>query len=250
MTETTSRDSARGTHQQNLKRALDIAFSLGVLTGAGPVLLLFMYLIWRHDGHNPLYMAPRVGLRGEPFKMIKLRSMSPDADKTGVSSTSADDNRITPVGHIVRKYKLDEFSQFWNVLKGEMSVVGPRPQVPDCVADYNPEEMGLLDAKPGITDFSSIVFADEGDILEGSDDPDGDYDRLIRPWKSKLGLFYIENQSIYLDLSLIALTAFSMLSRKNALLVLSRLLKRLGAEKQLEKISKREKGLERFSQLP
>jgi len=104
--------------------------------------------------------------------MIKLRSMIWGADKTGVDSTAARDSRITWVGHIVRRYKLDELSQLWNVLQGDMSMVGPRPQVPRDVAIYTDREQELLTVKPGITDISSIVFADEGEILKDSEDPD------------------------------------------------------------------------------
>lgn len=102
--------------------------------------------------------------------MVKIRSIIVKADQTGVDSTARDDKRITPVGRLVRNFKLDEFSQLWNVLKGDMSLVGPRPNVPGEVAMYTSEENRLLEIRPGITDISSIVFADEGDILRGAVD--------------------------------------------------------------------------------
>ena len=196
-------------------------------------------MLFRSDGGSPLYIASRVGRGGELFRMLKLRSMRIDSDKTGVTTTTASDDRVTPIGNVVRRFKLDELMQFANVLKGEMSVVGPRPQVQSAVDDYTPAERGLLDARPGITDFSSIVFADEGDILAGSDDPDGDYDRIIRPWKSRLGLFYNQRRSLPTDLRLIALTALALVSRPRALQGVSALLDRLGADLELVEVARR-----------
>ena len=134
-----------------------------------------MILIWIHDFHSPFYIAPRVGKSGQVFNMVKLRSMVVHADKTGVDSTSSSDPRITPIGHIVRKFKLDEFTQLWNVLKGDMSLVGPRPNVKRETDLYTRVEKGLLSVCPGITDFSSIVFSDENEMLRDSKDPDIDY---------------------------------------------------------------------------
>ena len=120
--------------------------------------------------------------------MVKLRSMIINADKNKVDSTASDDMRITRVGMMIRAYKLDELTQLINVLKGDMSLVGPRPNVQRDVDLYSETEKRLLSVKPGITDFSSIIFSDEGDILSGLDDPDIAYNQLIRPWKSRLGI--------------------------------------------------------------
>jgi hypothetical protein len=127
---------------------------------------------------------------------------------------------------------------------GDMSLVGPRPNVASEVARYTEEEMGLLEAKPGITDISSIVFSDEGDILSDSEDPDLDYNRLIRPWKSRLGLLYIEHQGFLLDLSLIALTILAIASKRRALAALSSILQRLDAPNQLIAVATRQTSLE------
>lgn len=181
------------------KRVFDLVASLVGLTVLGPILLIFSLLLWLQDFHSPFYLALRVGKNGNLFRMVKLRTMIAGADKSGVASTAADDRRITKLGHIVRRYKLDEFSQLWNVLGGQMSLVGPRPQVKRDVDLYTDEEMHLLDVLPGITDFSSIVFGDEGKILERSPNPDLDYDQLIRCWKSRLGMVYVLNRSILLD---------------------------------------------------
>ena len=149
--------------------------------------------------------------------MIKLRSMSVDADKSGVVSSSDNDIRITPIGQKIRRYKLDEFIQLWNVLIGDMSLVGPRPNVKDETDLYTDIEKELLSIRPGITDFSSIIFSDEGDILKEKDNPDLIYNQLIRPWKSRLGLIYIKNQSFLLDIKIIIYTMVAFISKQRAL---------------------------------
>ena len=229
-----------------MKRAFDIfasALGLGLMS---PVLLLFMLLIWLQDGHSPFYIAPRAGRQGETFQMIKLRSMVIDADISGVDSTSAGDKRITWVGKIIRRYKVDEFSQLWNVLRGDMSLVGPRPNVLREVALYTKDERSLLDVRPGITDLASIVFSDEGEILEGSGDPDLRYNQIIRPWKSRLGLLYVNKRSFFLDLKIIGLSALAIFSRPLALRAVQSVLMRLGADDQLLRVAKREEPLQPY----
>ena len=162
-----------------MKRLIDILVSLFGLFFLSPLLLIFMFLIFMQDKHFPFYVAKRVGKNGVMFKMIKLRSMTIGAEKNGVDSTSINDTRITPIGLKVRKYKLDELTQLWNVLKGDMSLVGPRPNVKRDVDLYSNVEMQILLVKPGITDFSSIIFSDEGEILKDSKDPDLMYNQLI-----------------------------------------------------------------------
>ena len=179
--------------------------------------------------------------------MVKLRSMKMDADNSGVFSTTSNDPRVTRVGRIVRKYKLDELPQGWHVFNGDMSFVGPRPQVPYGVKDYTKKEKDLFKVRPGITDFSSIIFADESDILKDSKDPNVDYDLLIRPWKSRLGLFYIEKQSFILDIALMALTLVGIFSRDNALKGGTDILSKLGASQDLIHISKRNQPLQPHS---
>lgn len=200
------------------KRLFDIVLSVLVLLASSPVMLTALFLVWWQDRHSPLYKATRVARGNGDFVMIKIRSMRINADKTGVTSTSATDNRITRVGHFIRRFKLDELSQFWNVLMGDMSVVGPRPNTRAHGVDlYTPVEMGLLSVRPGITDLASIVFSDEGQILAGSEDPDGLYNRIIRPWKSRLGLIYIQNSSVPLDMRIVWLTGVAIVSKQRAL---------------------------------
>ena len=229
-----------------MKRLFDIFISLLGLVILSPILLTFMYLVYRQDKHSPFYVAPRVGKNGVMFKMLKLRSMSVNADKSGVDSTSADDIRITPIGHKIRRYKLDEFTQLWNVLIGDMSLVGPRPNVLSDTNLYTDIEKGLLTVRPGITDFSSIVFSDEGDILKGMKDPDLAYNQLIRPWKSRLGLSYIKNQSLFLDFQLILYTVIAIISKQRALAWVAVKLNNLNVDTDTVKISKREVSLYPF----
>lgn len=222
-----------------MKRLLDIFLSFLGLFILSPILLVFMFLVYQQDKHSPFYVASRVGLNGKIFKMYKLRSMCIDADKSGVDSTSGDDTRITPIGHKIRKYKLDEIVQLWNVLVGDMSMVGPRPNVLSDTNLYTKIEKGLLKVKPGITDFSSIIFSDEGEILKGKEDPDLSYNQLIRPWKSRLGLIYIQNSSLLLDIKLIYYTVVAIISKQNAINWISVQLKLLNAEPSLINICKR-----------
>lgn len=229
-----------------IKRAFDLVASLFGLILTSPILIPTMIAISLQDFHSPFYVAPRMGKGGRLFRMVKLRSMVVRADKTGVDSTSARDPRITPVGHFVRRYKLDELSQLWNVLKGDMSLVGPRPQVKRDVEIYTDVERRLLSVRPGITDISSIVFSDEGDILRDSRDPDLDYNQIIRPWKSRLGLFYIDHQSLALDVRLILLTAGAIFSRERALDGVQRILDELGADAMMKQVARRKDKLEPY----
>ena len=222
-----------------IKRLIDILASFFGLLLMLPILSIFIFLIYFNDKHNPFFIANRIGLNGLTFKMVKLRSMVINADKTGIDSTSLNDTRITNIGKTVRKYKLDEFTQLWNVLRGEMSLVGPRPNVERDTKLYTSVEKKLLSVKPGITDFSSIVFSDEGDILKDSIDPDLDYNQLIRPWKSRLGILYIENQSTLLDLKIIIFTVISIFSKEKAIRLVNNHLQKITTDSKIIDISSR-----------
>lgn len=225
------------------KRLFDIFFSFLGLLLIGPIMLVFAFLVWRQDKHSPFYMANRAGRNGREFRMVKLRTMVVNADKSGVNSTSSDDKRITPLGKRIRKYKVDELYQLWNVLKGDMSLVGPRPNL-KCETDlYTSEEQLLLTVRPGITDFSSIVFSDEGEILFGADDPDLKYNQYIRPWKSRLGIFYVMHRNLLLDTYLILITILATVNKAAALRFLNSLLVRSGADPVLIDVAKRESEL-------
>jgi lipopolysaccharide/colanic/teichoic acid biosynthesis glycosyltransferase len=176
--------------------------------------------------------------------MIKFRTMVPDAWKSGVNSTADGDCRITRVGRWLRRVKLDELPQLWNVLMGEMSLVGPRPQVRADVSLYTPEENEMLAARPGITDLASVVFSDEGRVLAGSADPDLLYNQVIRPWKSRLILLYLKNQSLSRDMKIVGITALSIVSRKRALRAVALLVDSLGGDEKLRTVVRREQALE------
>ena len=223
-----------------MKRLFDVTAAVGGLLVASPVLAVILFMIWLHDRRNPFYLPYRVGRGERQFRMVKLRTMVEGADKTGVSSTSTDDRRITAIGHFIRRYKLDELTQLWNVLAGHMSLVGPRPNLKRETDRYTVEEKKLLMVRPGITDFSSIVFSDEGEILRGTADPDLAYDQLIRPWKSRLGIFYVERQAFRLDVRLFLLTVLALVNRKAALRRVQVLLRELGAPDSLVRVAGRE----------
>lgn len=212
-------------------------------------LTAILFLVWLQDRATPLYIADRVGHLGVPFRMIKIRSMVFNADKNGVESTSATDNRITPLGHFIRRWKLDELSQLWNVLRGDMSLVGPRPNTINEVARYAPWERELLSVRPGITDFSSIVFSDEGEILKNSNDPNADYSQLIRPWKGKLGILYARNASISLDIKLVLITLVAVIDRPKALALLQPVLVSCGCDTTLARVARRQEPIESYSLL-
>lgn len=222
------------------KRAMDLAAASLGLVASAPIVLPTMFLVWRQDRSSPFYIAPRVGEGDQDFRMIKLRSMVVGADSTGVDSTSHADMRITAVGHFIRRYKLDEVAQLVNVMRGDMSLVGPRPNVRRETDLYTQVERKLLTVKPGITDFASIVFADEGAILEGHLDPDIAYNQLIRPGKSRLGLFYIEHRSLGVDLRICLLTGLGIVSRRRALRGVSQLVSSLGGSQELVELAMRD----------
>ena len=215
------------------KRLLDIFLGILILFFISPLIIIFCLLIYFYDQSNPLYISTRVGKRGKKFKIFKIRTMVKNADKIGGTSTKNTDKRLLPVGKIIRKLKLDEFTQIINVINGTMSFVGPRPNTPLDVSMYSIKEKELLSIRPGITDFSSIVFADEGDILDNFENPDLAYNQLIRPWKSKLGLFYIKKSNLTLDLKLMFLTIMNSINRNKTLLILSKIIKNNGGSSQL-----------------
>jgi lipopolysaccharide/colanic/teichoic acid biosynthesis glycosyltransferase len=222
-----------------IKRILDLIISFFGIIFSGPLILFAAVAIFMQDRKSPFYFAPRVGKNGNEFTMFKIRTMVVNADKSGIDSTSGDDLRVTKLGRIIRKSKIDELTQLLNVLKGEMSLVGPRPNVKRDIDIYTNTEKKLLSVKPGITDFASIVFADEGEILRGKENPDIAYNQLIRPGKSELGLFYINNTNIKIDVAIITTTIISIFSRSAALKINVLILKKLNAPIDLIDTAKR-----------
>jgi len=189
-----------------LKRAFDIFFSFIAVILLSPILLTVALLVTLHDGGPVFYRGERAGLGGKRFRIFKFRTMVLEADKAGATSTADDDPRITAIGRFLRRNKLDELPQLLNVLMGDMSVVGPRPQVPWAVDLYSAEEEALLSVRPGITDYASIRFRNEGEILKGSADPDREYLKTIAPEKIRLGLLYVRQHSLLVDIRIIVAT--------------------------------------------
>lgn len=196
-----------------MKRLFDFLVSLIALVVFSPILLIVALWI-KLDSPGPVfYRGERVGLKGKPFRIFKFRSMVVDADKIGGSSTGDHDPRITKSGRFVRKFKLDELPQLMNVLVGDMSLVGPRPEVKQYTDQYTDEEKAILDLRPGITDWASIWNSDEGAILAGADNPDRAYEELIRPTKLKLQLMYGRTHTLAGDIKILYYTAKRILDR-------------------------------------
>lgn len=196
-----------------LKRLFDTIFSTIGLIITFPILLFFALLIKLNSKGPIFYRGKRVGRSGNLFKMYKFRTMVVDAEKLGGPSTADDDPRITKIGRLLRKFKLDELPQLINVLKGEMSFVGPRPEVQHYVDMFTDEEKIILDVRPGITDWASLWNPDEGAILAGSSDPEKAYMEKIRPQKIKLQLKYVREQSFWSDIKIIFLTLKAIVIR-------------------------------------
>jgi lipopolysaccharide/colanic/teichoic acid biosynthesis glycosyltransferase len=224
----------------SFKRAFDFLAALCGLAALSPLLGLIALAVWLEDRRSPWFRGVRVGRGGRRFRMVKFRTMIPDAWKSGVSSTASGDRRITRIGKFLRRAKLDELPQLWNVLIGDMSLVGPRPQVEPDAALYTAQEQRLFEIRPGVTDLASIVFADEGEILADAEDPDLTYNRIIRPWKSRLGLLYIERQSFGGDLKILILTFLAAISRQSALAGIARLLDSWNADPLLRRMVSRQ----------
>jgi lipopolysaccharide/colanic/teichoic acid biosynthesis glycosyltransferase len=226
-----------------LKRTFDLLVASAGLALFSPLRVAVMLSIWLQDRKSPFYIAPRAARGGGEFRMVKFRSMVVNADKIGGSSTAAADRRITPVGRFVRAYKLDELIQLWNVLEGDMSLVGPRPQVLTDAGLYTEAEKRMLTVRPGMTDPASIVFSDEGDVLRGSSDPDLLYNQIIRPWKSRLALAYIDHRTFGTDLWLILLTVVAIASRTAALRALGNLIRRWQIDPLVVRMAARQEAL-------
>ena len=197
-----------------LKRLFDIsASSLGIAV-LSPLLGAIAILIKLSSSGPVFYRGVRVGRFGKSFRIFKFRTMVVDAEKIGGPSTADDDPRITRIGKFLRKYKLDELPQLINVLKGEMSFVGPRPEVRQEVSLYSEEEKALLRVRPGVTDYASIKFHNEGEILKGSAEPHEAYRVLIRPEKIKLGLEYVKNPSLWTDCKILLMTCRTLVGTR------------------------------------
>ncbi len=197
--------------QLALKRAMDIAISGGALLVLWPVLLLIALAIKIDDPGPVFYRQVRVGRNGKEFRIYKFRTMVVDADKKGLAITVGRDNRITRMGRILRKTKLDELAQLINVFTGEMSFVGPRPEVPKYVNMYTPYQRQVLLVRPGITDYASIAYRNENDLLADAEDPEKMYIDVIMPDKIELNMKYLHEISPLADIRLILSTIVAVI---------------------------------------
>ena len=189
-----------------MKRSFDLILSLLGLIVLAPVFAAVAAAIKIESAGPMFYRGLRAGRYGKAFRIFKFRTMVEDAEALGSASTPEDDQRITRAGRFLRKLKLDELPQLLNVLRGEMSLVGPRPQVPWAVEQYTPEERTILKVRPGITDPASVRFRNESEILRGSADPDKDYFEKIHPEKMRLSIEYVQKQSFLLDCKILLQT--------------------------------------------
>lgn len=186
------------------KRFFDFTLALIGLILLWPLFLAIMFLIWLTDRGSIFFMQNRVGHKGKIFKIIKFRTMITETDKSTILITTSNDRRVTRIGKILRATKLDELPQLINVLKNEMSLVGPRPEVEKYISLLPPQQKEtLLSLKPGVTDFASIEFCEEGKLLSATSDPEKLYIEEIFPKKIQLSLRYLEVASFSTDISII-----------------------------------------------
>lgn len=196
-----------------MKRLFDILVSLVVLIVGLPFGLLIALAIVLDSRGHVIYKQKRVGRHNVDFQLYKFRTMCNDADHGSLLTVGEHDMRITRTGAFLRKYKIDEFPQFLNVLKGEMSIVGPRPEVRKYVEMYTPEQMRVLSVRPGLTDYASIRYVNENAILAESENPEETYIHEIMPDKLALNLQYIDEQSIWVDIKIMFMTLKAIVVR-------------------------------------
>ncbi|MFD1780017.1 sugar transferase [Fredinandcohnia salidurans] len=194
-----------------IKRFFDIVVSLIGLIILSPLLLIIAILI-KVDSKGPVFFKQvRVGQHEKEFEILKFRTMVVDAEKHGKQITVGKDSRITKVGYFLRKYKLDEFPQLINVLFGDMSLVGPRPEVPKYTKFYNKEQKAIFEIKPGITDYASIKYSNESELLGRAENPEKTYIEEIMVDKLRYNLEYLRNRSVIEDMSIILKTVLKIL---------------------------------------
>jgi lipopolysaccharide/colanic/teichoic acid biosynthesis glycosyltransferase len=195
-----------------MKRVFDILASIVVLLLGLPFFLVISLLILSTSKGGIFFRQKRVGRNGIDFWLYKFRTMKPGSDKKGLITVGGKDARITTIGYFLRKFKLDEFPQLINVIKGDMSIVGPRPEVRKYVEMYTEEQTKVLSVRPGLTDLASIRYINENELLGNSNDPEKTYVEEIMPAKLQLNLIYINEQNFWYDLRLILQTLSKIVS--------------------------------------
>jgi lipopolysaccharide/colanic/teichoic acid biosynthesis glycosyltransferase len=193
------------------KRIFDLFFTIPGLIILSPLFLVIYALIILDSKGGGFYLQKRVGRNNKDFTLFKFRTMSIGSDKKGLLTIGGNDSRITNVGRILRKYKLDELPQLFNVINGTMSLVGPRPEVRKYVSLYNEEQLKVLSIKPGITDYASLLYFSENEILGKSIHPEQSYINDIMPEKLRLNLFYVQKKSMFTDVKIILKTIYKII---------------------------------------
>ena len=191
--------------ENHMRRLLDFGGSLGALLLFSPLLLVASLLVLACDGRPVLFGQTRIGRRGKPFRILKFRTMR--EGRPGRPITGFQDSRITPLGRLLRKVKIDELPQLWNVLRGDMSLIGPRPEVPEFVEFEDVRWRTVLQVRPGVTDLASLAFRNEEELLRPAGDPEVYYRSVILPQKLHLNLHYQQSRSFSRDLKLLWMTA-------------------------------------------
>lgn len=197
-----------------MKRFLDVILSMLVLVILLPLFIIISIIIACESRGGVIYAQTRVGRYNKDFKLLKFRTMYTGSDQKGLITVGEHDARITRFGYILRKSKMDEFPQLLNIIKGDMSIVGPRPEVRHYVDMYTEEQMKVLSVRPGLTDFASLVYIDENKLLEDQENPEEFYIKEMMPRKLELNLKYIEQQSVKTDAILIFKTLKAIVSGK------------------------------------
>ncbi len=210
-----SRSAGRGYVHGRVKRAFDLTASLVSLVVLAPIFLILALLVVTCSGHPIFFTQERIGKDGRPFRLLKFRTMRVGSDR-GLPLTALADRRVTRVGRLLRVTKLDELPQLVNVLRGEMSLIGPRPEVPRYVANYSVEERRVLQARPGMTDPASVFFVEEESLLAAVEEVRREryYVEVILPRKLRINLEYMERAGFWYDLGLILLTLRAILRRQ------------------------------------
>lgn len=219
--------------RQRVGRSLEKIAAALLLVVVSPVLLVAMLAIWLEDRGPPFYPAQRLGYGGRPFIMLKLRTMVADADMQGGRLAPEGDPRVTRVGRVLRRWKIDELPQLVNLLRGDMALVGPRPDTLCAVEGYTAEDLRLLGVRPGITGLATILFFDEGRELAMIADPLAHYHGVIRPLKRRLDIAWLERRSLAGDLAILALTLLAFAARAPASHGVVAMLKAGGADDEL-----------------
>ena len=197
-----------------MKRAFDLIVATLAVLVLLPLLLLLALAVALTSPGGAFFAQTRVGKGGTEFRLLKFRSMRPGSEAKGQLTVGGRDPRITAVGHFLRKTKLDELPQLFNILKGEMSLVGPRPEVPKCVALYSAEQRQVLQVRPGLTDYASLEYFEENALLGASENPEETYIQEVMPAKLALNAKYIEDMGLGTDLKILLRTAVRIVGRR------------------------------------